>query len=295
MGFIIWSKYLMLSLATVLFAFITIRFSEVNRKQYPRLRIVDGKKPQCFVIIIICYLVSFALGAISDNKDLRVWSPISSRYLEESDISQPDLGNIKAKIARLGDKTKWYLMDGGDYKSYHSLWEIMSQNDNSKGFARDELSRINDSLRLSYSSVAKIPLCKSGRNIGSRCLEVETKDDFRVSNVVSQLFHPTYWVSRAKSAYLLQFLTQEMMEKDSSVTWEKVLDSLDKVFAPSPDNKNNLLARYMAWEAFRKHTCFADENELFNAETTSKWWDNQDNRTKVLEALRKGEKSPFCN
>jgi len=243
-----------------------------------------------------------------DKASREEWNKVRPKEKEFSEKSRKDnlvmqVGQDKKQIEYMGqkiaasvlaDKARWYLDNGGDYESYYLLWEIMGQNDHVKEFIKNELIEINKSLRLSYSSVARVPLCKHGRNIGNRCLEVETKDDFSVSNVISQLFHPTYWVSRAKSAYLLQFLTQDMMKKDNSTAWKKVLGELYKSFAPSVENKNNLLTRYLAWEAFRKHTCFAKDDELFNAESTITWWENQENQSRTLEVLENGLASPFC-
>ncbi len=201
----------------------------------------------------------------------------------------------KIRIVILADQAVWYRSDGGDYASYQELWNLKHQNNHVQSFVEDQLLRVNSVLRLSYSSVARIPLCKNNKNIGNRCLEVETEADFDVNNVVAQVSHPTYWVSRAKSAYLLHFLTFQMMRRDQ-VSWAAVLDSLHASFSGSTDThkNNNLLTRYMAWESFRKHTCFVDENELFDSSKASEWWQDPENKKKVLTALDSGQKSPFC-
>jgi hypothetical protein len=201
----------------------------------------------------------------------------------------------KIKIVILADQAMWYRSDGGDYASYQGLWSLKYQNHQLQSLVEDQLLRVNSILRLSYSTVARIPLCKNNRNIGNRCLEMETEEDFDVNNVVAQVSHPIYWVSRAKSAYLLHFLSIQMMKRDQ-VRWATVLDSLHAAFSGSTDmhRNNNLLIRYMAWESFREHTCFADANELFNASKASQWWQNEENKTKVLNALESGQRSPFC-
>ncbi len=199
------------------------------------------------------------------------------------------------RIVILADQAVWYRSDGGDYASYQELWNLKHQNNPLHSFVEDQLLRINSVLRLSNSTVARIPLCKNNKNIGNRCLEVEMEADFDVNNVVAQVSHPTYWVSRAKAAYLLHFLTFQMMRRDQ-VSWAAVLDSLYASFSGSTDThkNNNLLTRYMAWESFRKHTCFADENELFDSSKASEWWRDSENKKKVLTALDSGQKSPFC-
>lgn len=80
------------------------------------------------------------------------------------------------------------------------------------------------------------------------------------------------------------------------MTWEQILDFLQQAFSDSSDKRkyNNLWVRYMAWEAFRIHTCFGDENKLFDSRETSEWWKDGENRKKVLNALEAGRRSPFC-
>lgn len=201
----------------------------------------------------------------------------------------------KIRIVILADQTVWYQSAGGDYVSYQKLWDLRYQNDPLQPFVEDQLLRVNSILRLAYSTVARIPLCKNNKNEGNRCLEVETEEDFDVNNVVAQVSHPLYWVSRAKSAYLLHFLTFRMMQRDQA-SWVAVLDSLHASFSGLTDThkNNNVLTRYMAWESFRHHTCFADEKELFDSSKASEWWQNKENKEKVLNALESGHKSPFC-
>ncbi len=201
----------------------------------------------------------------------------------------------KIRIVILADQAIWYRFDGGDYASYQELWSLKHRNNPLQSFIEDQLLKINSVLRFSYSTVARIPLCKNNKNIGNRCLEVETEADFDVKNVVAQVSHPLYWVSRAKSAYLLHFLTFQMIRRDET-SWADVLDSLYASFSGATDThkNNNVLTRYMAWESFRKHTCFADEEELFDGSRASEWWQDPENKKKVLTALESGQKSPFC-
>jgi hypothetical protein len=201
----------------------------------------------------------------------------------------------KIRIVVLADQAMWYQSNGGDYDSYQKLLSLRGQNNFPQSFVEDQLQRVNSVLRLANSTVSRVPLCKNNKNIGNTCLEVETEEDLEVNNVVAQLSHPSYWVSRAKSAYLLHFLTPEMIQK-SGTSWGAVLDALYMVFSGASEmhKNNNLLIRYMAWESFRKYTCFADENELFDVQKASAWWEDKGNRQKVLSALENGQKSPFC-
>ena len=84
------------------------------------------------------------------------------------------------------------------------------------------------------------------------------------------------------------------MQAQTLITWEKVLDSLSKVFGNVVFNGENVLTRYMAWEAFRKITCFTDQSALFNVNDAVKWWAEPNHKNDVLNALNRGDRSPYC-
>lgn len=234
---------------------------------------------------------------ISKRQD-EIWEEVRPKQEDIAELDKLnrlnyDLMDAKIYFAIIADNARWYLPNGGDYASYNTLWELIKKKHEYKDFLMGEIIRINNALRASYSTVRKIPLCKHGKNIGNRCLEVETEKNFDVSNVLSQLSHPEYWISRAKSAYLLQYLTLGQMKKNS-IGWEEVLGKLVGVFYSEILNEDCLLTKYMAWEAFRRHTCFADEDTLFNVDHAVMWWNDQSNRGQVLNALENGRISPFC-
>ena len=205
----------------------------------------------------------------------------------------------KLQISQLSDRCMWFREDGGDYSSYEELREFL-QNKQFSDFAQKQLVRVNNSFLFSYPKVEKIPICKSGKNIGNRCLEQEKKENFDIKNVVTHLEHPSFWTSRVKAAYLLNYLNSDMLKdykaKDSKYNWEYVLNALYKAFSESDDKSlyNNLLTRYMAWESFRNHTCYAEKGVLLDVQSATDWWANQDHKQKVLNALKDGKKSPFC-
>lgn len=303
----------------ILLIYVSIPYPRKARDKYKILKFADGKKHIILFFIIFLFIFSRVVEHCTDTnpatkKDVqeaaqnfqrgndKIWSEVRSEFKKDKwplegswNLDRFDLIDQKIQIVILADQAMWYQSNGGDYTSYQKLWSLRGRNNFPQSFVEDQLQRVNSVLRLANSTVRRIPLCKHGRNIDNMCLEVETEEKFEVNNVVAQLSHPSYWVSRAKSAYLLHFLTPEMMQK-SGISWETVLDALYAAFSGANEihKKNNLLIRYMAWESFRKHTCFADEKELFDVQKASVWWEDKGNRQKVLNALESRQKSPFC-
>lgn len=309
-------------LSTILLIYTTLSYSQKARDKYQVLKLADGKKHIILVLVLVFFIVNRVIGRYTDTnpatkKDVQevtqsvkdgqqvneeLWNQARSEIKKDKwpldgswNLDSFDLMDQKIKIVLLADQAMWYQSNGGDYASYQELWDLKHRSNFPQSFVEDQLLRVNSVLRFANSTVRRIPLCKNNKNIDNMCLEVQTEADFEVGSVVSQLSHPLYWVSRAKSAYLLHFLTPEMIQK-SGVSWETVLDALYEVFSGSKEihKDSNVLIRYMAWESFRKHTCFADEKALFDVPKTIAWWKQEGNRQKVLNALENGRHSPFC-
>lgn len=306
-------------LAPIIILFVSLPYSQKARNKYKILKFADGRKHIILILVAVVLFFNLIVEHYTGTnpatkKDVReavqnleqsnekIWNKALSAIKEEKwplqaswDLDDFSLIDKKIQIVILADETMWYQRNGGDYASYLKLWSLRDHKDFPQSFIEDQLQRVNSVLRLANSTVRRIPLCKHGKNIDNRCLEMETEEDFEVKNVVSQLSHPQYWVSRVKSAYLLHFLTPEKMQK-SGISWETVLDALYVAFSGANEiHKNdNLLVRYMAWESFRKYTCFADEKALLDIKKASEWWEDKANRQKVLNALESGQKSPFC-
>ena len=316
------AKHIFDLLAAILISYASLAYSKKVREKYKILRLPDGNKHIIWILVVVLLSVRTGFDYYTDKidrmdsatkKDIRQgvrdiqqdsreqWNEALSEIKKAKwpldgdwNPDNYDLMDQKMRVVIITDQSTWYP-DGGNYDSYQELWDLKHGNNPLQPFIEDQLRRVNSVLRLANSAVRRIPLCKNNRNIGNRCLEVETEADFDVNNVVAQMSHPLYWVSRAKSAYLLHFLTFEMMEK-SGVSWKAVLEALYAAFAGTNEihKDNNVLVRYMAWESFREHTCFADEKELFDVQKTIAWWKSEENRQKVLSALESGRRSPFC-
>ncbi|OGX06643.1 MAG: hypothetical protein A2Z88_07935 [Omnitrophica WOR_2 bacterium GWA2_47_8] len=198
------------------------------------------------------------------------------------------------QVSQMADHSMWYLPDGGDYNSYNELLKLLNDRRLSD-FTMSQLVRVNLNFRFSERSVRDIPLCKMGKNAGDGCRpeNQETPENQEIKDVLSQLNHPSFYTTRTKAAYLLGRLTQQQILKQN-ISWEEVLNSLKQAFSEKVElsRYNNLIVRYYAWDAFRIHTCFGDNNSIFNPDETLEWWNK--NKPEIINALNKGEKSPFC-
>jgi len=310
------------ALIAIVILYISLPQSKKAREKYKILKFADGKK-HVFLFFIAFWLIINPIvkfythtntatkqdiqdsqEAVETHSEMILNDAVAELKKEKWSLeSSWDLNDFqevdqKIKMALLVDQSMWYH-NGGNYASYEELWSLNRRDNPLRQDVRDQILHVNSVLQLAKAAVRRFPLCKLHTNfgpLGNICGEVETESDFDVSNVVSQVPHFSYWTSRAKSVYLLHFLTLDMM-RESGVSWEVVLDTLYAAFSGSDERykDNNLLVRYMAWESFREHTCFAGGKELFDISKASAWWKQEGNRQKVLNALENGQKPPFCN
>ena len=143
--------------------------------------------------------------------------------------------------------------DGKDKSFYNNLLreKKVSTDPVEKGILESQIR----SFRLNYlateDSVKRIPLCKFHVDCALPGNQ-ETEQSEIIDGIYKQKTH-SYWVTRAKVAYLLRFVTNERIKKtnevsDEKINWEKIMVSL---FDRMASEEEQLIVSKTALDSFR--------------------------------------------
>lgn len=211
---------------------------------------------------------------------------------------------------RIEDKivTPSLINEGGSASAYKELVRIYQRTEDTsylKGLIKNQLSLIYDNVEMAQDS-AKVEIwCLKDtqwkykeKHKGQNGNEIEWFDDFDVRNIIAQLRHPTYWLTRLTSAKYL--MNKQYLEKVKNIeeNFELLKDGdyakimyENLVFLITKDS--SLSVRKSALDTFIFWACLGEEanngcrnkftpNNIYNFDISGEQWEK-----KIVENFNK--------
>jgi len=204
-------------------------------------------------------------------------------------LKKIDYFSETAKISLIADPCLDYQLEGGDYDSCMDLEKLLEQKEYKnnpiiKNFIKRQINKRDLIYGNVDSIVARIPVL---RNEQGRYVE-ETFGNLNLGNVYDHLHH-FYWGSRAKAAYLVQGINNQLIknfkEKTTrSISWEDILNRLVGLITKDGEA---LVVRKTALEIFLKITKY-EQKIIFDFQGAGEYWQDQKIKKDILFELEKG-------